>query len=41
MNQSLFRVPDEITNMKRSLEILEKERLIHWKVMFGHQNGVR
>ena len=35
----MFGVPDEITDMKRSLEMSERSRFIYWKVVFGHQNG--
>ena len=33
----MFRVPDEITDMTRSLEMVETERLIYWMTMFGHR----
>ena len=35
----LFGVPDEITDMMRSLEMVERERLIYWTIVFGHLNG--
>ena len=37
MYQRLFGVPDEITDMTRSLEMVETSRLIYWTAMFGHQ----
>ena len=37
----MFRVPDEITNMTRSLKMVKTLRLIYWKVMFRHQKGFR
>src|SRR3954467_1591708 len=33
-----FGVPDVITDMTRSLEMLEPKRLIYWKPMFGLRN---
>ena len=35
----MFGVPDEIKDMTRSLEIVERERLIYWMKVFGHRNG--
>jgi hypothetical protein len=35
----LFRVLDEITDMTRSLEMVERKRFIYWKVVFRHRNG--
>ena len=32
-------VPDEITDMTRSLEMVKRYRFIYWKVTFGHRNG--
>ena len=37
----MFGVSDEITNMKKSLEIVEKLRLIYWTIVFGHRNAFR
>ena len=39
MYQILFEVPDEITDMTRSPEMVETYRLIYLKVVFGHRNG--
>ena len=39
MYRRLFGVPDVITRMTRSFEMVETEILIYWKPMFGHQNG--
>ena len=33
----LFGVPDEITDMTRSLEMAERERLIYRTMVFRHQ----
>jgi hypothetical protein len=35
----LFGVPDEITDLTRSLEMVERYRLIYWKAIFGHRYG--
>ena len=35
----MFGVPDEITDMTRSLEMVETKRFIYWKVTFGQHNG--
>ena len=35
----MFGVPDEITDMTRSLEIVERKRLICWTIVFGQWNG--
>ena len=35
----MFGVPDEFTDMTRSLEMVERQRLIYLKVMYGHRNG--
>ena len=32
----LFGVPDEIKDMTRSLKMVDTQRLIYWKVIFGH-----
>ena len=32
----LFRVPDDITDNTRSLEMVERYRLIYWIIVFGH-----
>jgi len=32
----LFGVPDEITDITRSLEMVERLRFIYWKIVFGH-----
>ena len=32
-------VPDEVTDMTRSLEIVERERLIYRTMVFGDQNS--
>ena len=37
----LFGVPDEITDVTRSLKMIKTLRLIYWKVAFGYQNGFR
>ena len=37
MYQRLFGVPDVITDMMRSLEMGETERLIYWKPLFGYR----
>ena len=39
MYRRLFGVPDEIKDMKRSIEMFETERLIYWKAIFGHRKG--
>ena len=39
MYRRLFGVPDVITDMTMSLEMVETERSTHWKAMFGHQKG--
>ena len=36
MYRRLFGVPDVITDMMRSLEMVETKRLIYWKPMFGY-----
>ena len=41
MYQRLFGVLNEITDMTRSLEMVETKILIYWKVMFGHWKGFR
>ena len=33
----LFRVPDEITDMTRSLEMVKRKRFIYWTMIFGHR----
>ena len=33
----LFRVPDEIIEMTRSLKMVERERLIYRTMVFGHR----
>ena len=33
----LFGVPDEITNMTRSLEVVERQIFIYWTRIVGHQ----
>ena len=33
----LFGVPDEITDMTRSLEMVERKRLIYRTMVFGHR----
>src|SRR5215216_8080787 len=38
-DRRLFGVPDEITDMTRSLEMVERLRLIYWTIVFGHRNG--
>ena len=38
-DRSLFRVPDGITDVTRSLKMVEREIFIYWKVEFGHRNG--
>ena len=35
----MFAVPDEITDMMMSLKMVERYRLIYWKVIYGHRNG--
>ena len=35
----MFGVPDEISDMTRSLGMVERYRFIYWKVIYGHQNG--
>ena len=35
----MFGVPDVITDMTRSLEMVERSRLMYWKVVFGHRRG--
>ena len=37
MYRRLFGVPDVITDMTRSLKMVETYRLIYWIAMFGHQ----
>ena len=32
-----FRVPDMITDITRSLEMVETSRLIYWTMLFGHR----
>ena len=39
MYRRSFRVPDEIRDMRRSLEMFEMSRSIYWKVIFGHRKG--
>ena len=39
MYRRLFGVPDEITDMTRSLEIAETQRLIYWKAIVGVKTG--
>ena len=39
MYRRLLGVPDEIADMTRSLEMVERSRFIYWKVAFGHRNG--
>ena len=36
MYRSLFGVPDEITDVKMSLAMVETKRLIYWKAILGH-----
>ena len=38
-DRRLFGVSNEITDMTRSLEMVERQRLIYWKVIYGHRNG--
>ena len=33
----LFGVPDVITDMTRSLELVDTYRLIYWTAIFGHR----
>ena len=33
----LFGVPDEITDMTRSLEMVERQRFIYRTIVFGHR----
>ena len=33
----MFGVPDEITDMTRSLEMVERYRFIYWMMIFGHR----
>ena len=37
----MFGVPNEIMDMTRSLEMVERLRLIYWTIVFGHRNGYR
>ena len=39
MYRRLFGVPDEITDMTRSLKMVETKRLVYWKVIFRHRKG--
>ena len=39
VTECFFGVPDEITDMKRSLKMVETESLLYWTVTFGHRNG--
>ena len=38
MYRRLFGVPDVITDMTRSLEMVKTQRLIYWKPIFGYRN---
>ena len=38
-DQILFGVPDEITDMKRSLEMFETSRIIYWTMLFRHRKS--
>ena len=40
MHRRLFRVPDVITDMTRSLEMVETQRLIYWTMLFGHRINI-
>ena len=35
----MFGVPDKITDMTRSLKMVERSRLICWTKVFGHRKG--
>ena len=35
----MFGFPDGIRDMTRSLEMLEPQRSIYWKAIFGHRKG--
>jgi hypothetical protein len=37
----LFGVPDEITDMTRSLKMVDRKRLIYWMIVFRHRKCSR